>query len=921
MTDTIALIDGNALIHRAFHALPDNMNTPTGEPSYATYGFTTMLLRALADLHPTHLAAAFDTPKPTFRHLKSEAYKATRPPTPDALGVQFRQVEQVLEALSIPIFRIDGLEADDLLGTLGDRSSELGLDVIIITGDTDALQLVGPRVKVLVPKRGLTDTVLYDEAAVRERYGLDPRQLVDLRALRGDSSDNIPGIPGIGDKTAAKLLQAYGDVDNLIEHIDQLPPRQAEQIRPYVEQMKLSQHLAQIVRDADVDFDVELCRLRAPERERVLTVFHGLGFRSLIPRVMALVGEPVAAGVTAGASRQAGLFDDAPAPSVATMTEGRVVTSLEELQTFAQSIASTTETLAVVALLDRADAMRAQFLGIALGTASSGAAYVPFAGAAENGTEPLPISDALEILRPVLEDPRVAKASQNAKQAMVVLGRSRIDVQGATFDSGLAAYLLEPSQRTLGLADLSWSRLNRELPGIKTLTGEGRAAKQLDAIPIPQMATHLIREVETLLELTPILEQELIDNGLDDLYRQVELPLVAVLAAMERAGLAVDVPYLQEFSKELYERLTAVERGIYDSVGHEFNINSPTQLAAILFDELKLPGAKRTATGKASTAADVLNGLRGAHPCIELILEHRELSKLKSTYVDALPLLVNAETGRIHTTLNQTVAATGRLSSENPNLQNLPVRTELGRRVRRAFVAPEPGWKILSADYSQIELRIQAHMTQDPTLVEAFREGLDVHAATAAEMNNIEISDVTSDQRRLAKTANFAIMYGISPFGFSEQTGLSNQQASDFIRRYFERFKGVEQFQKRLLKESRETGMTMTLLGRKRIIPELKSAVHGVRAAGERMAINAPVQGTASDIIKIAMIRLYDFMTDHSMRARLLLQVHDELLFEVPEEELDDLKATAKEIMEGAMVLSVPLVVEMRAAENWGAMY
>jgi len=435
------------------------------------------------------------------------------------------------------------------------------------------------------------------------------------------------------------------------------------------------------------------------------------------------------------------------------------------------------------------------------------------------------------------------------------------------------------------------------------------------------MAAHLCREAETLLELRPILEQELVENGLDELYREVELPLVTVLVVMERAGIAVDVPYLQQFSKELYERLTAVEQGIYDSVGHQFNINSPTQLANVLFDELNLPGAKRTATGKASTAADVLNGLKGAHPSIELILEHRELSKLKSTYVDALPLLVNPETGRIHTTLNQTVAATGRLSSENPNLQNLPVRTELGRRVRRAFVASEPGWKLLSVDYSQIELRIQAHMTQDPTLVEAFQEGLDVHAATAAEMNNIELEDVTPDQRRLAKTANFAIMYGISPFGFSEQTGLSNQQASDFIRRYFERFKGVEQFQKRLLKESRETGMTMTLLGRKRIIPELKSPIHGVRAAGERMAINAPVQGTASDIIKIAMVRLHDFMADHSMRSRLLLQVHDELLFEVPDDELADLKAAAKEIMEGAMALSVPLVVEMRAAENWGAMY
>jgi DNA polymerase-1 len=396
---------------------------------------------------------------------------------------------------------------------------------------------------------------------------------------------------------------------------------------------------------------------------------------------------------------------------------------------------------------------------------------------------------------------------------------------------------------------------------------------------------------------------------------------VDVLASMERAGIAINVPYLAELSRELHERISALERGIYDSVGHEFNINSPQQLATVLFDELKLPGAKRTATGRASTAADVLTGLKGAHTAIDLILEHRELTKLKSTYVDALPLLVHPETGRIHTTFNQTVAATGRLSSVEPNLQNIPVRTELGRRVRHAFIAPEPDWKLLSADYSQIELRIQAHVTQDPTLLEAFQSGLDVHVATAAEMFGVPIEAVTSDQRRLAKTANFAIIYGISPFGFSEQTGLSQQQSADFIRRYFEKFRGVEQFQKRLLAESRATGVVMTLLGRRRTIPELRSPVHGVRAAGERMAINAPVQGTASDIIKIAMVRLHARMQDEHLRARMLLQVHDELLFEVPDDELDALKAAAKEIMEGAMTLSVPLVVEFRAAQSWGAMY
>ena len=523
--------------------------------------------------------------------------------------------------------------------------------------------------------------------------------------------------------------------------------------------------------------------------------------------------------------------------------------------------------------------------------------------------------------RPLLQDANVAKASPHAKQARLALAQRGIELAGVEFDSGLAAYLLEASSRTLTLQDLSWSRLNRELPGIKAVTGEGRGALALEAVPISRLGAHVCREAETLADLRPILEQELVEGGLDELYHEVELPLVEVLAAMERAGIAVDVPYLQEFSRELHERITAVETGIFDSVGHQFNINSSQQLAGVLFDELKLPGAKKTATGRASTAADVLTFLKGAHPIVELILEHRELTKLKSTYVDALPLLVHPETGRIHSTFNQTVAATGRLSSMDPNLQNIPVRTELGRRVRRAFVAPAPGWKLLSADYSQIELRIQAHLTQDPTLLEAFQEGQDVHMATAAELFGVPIEEVTADQRRLAKTANFAIIYGISPFGFSEQTGMSQSQSADFIRRYFEKFHEVDAFQKRFVREARETGVVMTLLGRKRTIPELRSNVHAVRAAGERMAVNAPVQGTASDIIKIAMVRLHSYMQEQGLRARLLLQVHDELLFEVPDEELESLTVSAIEIMEGAMTLSVPLVVDVRAAETWGGMY
>ncbi len=831
---------------------------------------------------------------------------------------------------------MDGLEADDLLGTMAARMSEQGVDVIVVTGDTDALQLVGPRVKVLVPRRGVTDTVLYDEDGVRERYGLDPGQLVDLRALRGDVSDNIPGVPGVGDKTATKLLQTYGDVEGILAHLDDLGPKLRDQLRPYADQMRLAHDLARIRRDAPIELELDACAVREPDRAHVLALFHELGFRTLIERLPAAPGAqpahrpPTRDGAASANGHQLSLIAVEPAGGRATTrSDRRVVPSVEELRSLVGHLTDSDSRgdrgVGMVWLFSRPDAMRAEILSLAVAVPGGETFAVPFSGAAcgsgDDRREPLPLRESLEVLRPFLEDPSIRKSSPNVKQAMVALARCGVSLRGADFDSSLAAYLVEASQRTLSLQDLSWSRLNRELPGIKSVTGEGRSALPLDAVPIDRMAAHLCDESEALVELEPILLRELTDSGLDELYHEVELPLVDVLASMELAGVAVDVPYLMEFSRELHERLTTVESGIFAAVGHEFNINSSQQLATVLFDELALGGGKRTATGRASTAADVLTSLRGVHPVIELILEHRELTKLKSTYVDALPLLVHPETGRIHTTFNQTVAATGRLSSAEPNLQNIPVRTELGRRVRQAFIAPEAGWKLLSADYSQIELRVQAHLTQDPTLLEAFRLGLDVHAATAAELFGVEVDAVTPDQRRLAKTANFAIIYGISAFGFAEQTGLTQAQAADFIRNYFERFNGVSAFQKRLIAEARETGSVSTLLGRKRTIPELRSHVHAVRAAGERMAINAPVQGTASDIIKIAMTRLRDAMADRAMRSRMVLQVHDELLFEAPDEELDDLKAMAKEIMEGALILSVPLVVDLRAAPNWGAMY
>ncbi|MBI4212683.1 MAG: DNA polymerase I [Chloroflexi bacterium] len=913
MPETIALIDGNSLVHRAFHALPD-LTSPSGELVNAVYGFTMMLMRARDDLKPTHIAAAFDTARPTFRHDQYASYKATRPAMPDGLAPQFDRVREVLEAFRIPVYQLDGVEADDLLGTFARQAVEAGLEVVLITGDTDALQLVAPHVRVLAPRRGLTDAVLYDEAAVRERYGFDALQVVDFKALRGDVSDNIPGVPGIGDKTAAKLIKDFGGIEGILANLDGLPTRQQQQLTPYVDQLRMARELARIVCDAPLTLDVEAAKAEFPDRERTVALFHELGFRSLIDRLpRAEAGRP--------ATPQLGLFDSPESQQTATEPAVTTITSMEELRALVDGLRSGGEPVALVVPLHPPEGVRGDPVGFALSTNAAGSYYVALEGSPENGARALPRAEAFDAMRLLLENPAVPKVSVDTKRLMVALGEQGIELENLDLDAGIAGYLLESGTRSPSLRDLSYSRLKRELPPLKAITGDGRSAIPLPQVPISQAAEHFGAEAAALAALWPVLARELEDQGLSSLYEEVDLPLVPVLAFMERTGVKLDVPYLRELSRELHQRIADLETGIYDSVGHQFNIGSPQQLASILFDELRLAGTKKTSTGRQSTAADVLSGLKGAHPCIDLILEHRELVKLKSTYVDALPLLVNPKTGRIHTTFNQTVTATGRLSSSEPNLQNIPIRTELGLRVRRAFVAPEPGWKLLSADYSQIELRVEAHMSRDAKLVEAFQAGEDIHAATAAELNGVPLDQVTREMRSLAKTANFAIIYGVSPFGFAEQTGLSQQEAATFIRAYLERFPGVAAFQKWLIQEARETGVVTTLLGRRRSIPELKSDVYAVRAAGERMAINAPVQGTAADIMKLAMIRLYQHMRQRQMRSRMLLQVHDELLFEVPEAELEDLKVSAKQIMESAMELLVPLVVDVKVAENWGAMY
>ncbi len=963
----IVLIDGNALVHRAFHALPP-LTSPKGELVNATYGVASMLLKALQDLHPEYAAAAFDTPVPTFRHREFEAYKAQRGPAPDGLPGQFARVHEFMDAMGIPTFHVDGFEADDVLGTLTRQARDQGVEVVILTGDTDALQLIAPGVEVLTSRRGFSDTVLYGEDAVRERYGIPAPQLVDLKGLKGDTSDNIPGVPGIGEKTASKLVAEYGSLEGIYENLERLTPKLRELLETHREQAFHSRYLGRIVTDVPVTLELESCRTGSYDRPRLIEFFRELGFKSLADRVpKAAPASPTETGTLAEppvGHGQLALFamdapDQPPSPSngggaltepqpfgsaagISAVAEreaaGTVylpVTTEEALEHLVQELRAS-RVFAVDVETTGKDALKADLVGISFSTTPGAAYYVPVghlppaergfglldvgqAAAQEAEFAQLPRESVLERLRPLLEDPKLAKCAHNAQYDMLVLANHGIEVRGMAFDTMVAAYLLESTQRALGLKDLAWTRLKAEMKSYADLAGKGKSALTLDRLPVQQVCDYSCADADMTLRLKEDLEPELRTAALDGLFNRMEMPLVPVLVDMERAGVKLDDAYLKELSTELHKRIRELETAIGEAAGHSFNIGSTQQLGNVLFKELKLPTVRRTKTGY-STDADVLEELRGTHPIVELILEHRQMVKLKSTYADALPLLVNEKTGRVHTSFNQTATSTGRLSSSDPNLQNIPIRTEMGRRVRKAFVAEGDDCVLLSADYSQIELRILAHMTGDPVLVDAFRQGEDIHAATAALVYGIPITEVTPRERRIAKTVNFGVLYGMSDYGLARDTGLTRKEAALFIESYFQRYGSVRDFFDRLKRQAEVDGYVSTLWGRRRYVPELQTTHRGLRQAAERMAINMPIQGTAADIIKIAMINLHRRIDEGGYKSRMILQVHDELLFECPRHEVERLAPEVKHLMESAMPLQVPVVVDLKAGANWDEM-
>jgi len=890
----LLLFDGNALVHRAFHALPPLTQPKTGELVNAVYGFASTLLKVFADFKPTHWAVAFDRPAPTFRHEMFEEYKAQRPATPEELKSQMKKVHQLVEAFHIPIFEIDGFEADDVLGTLSKQADEQGVETIIVTGDNDMLQAVLPRVKTLAPRRTFTDTVLYDAEAVEQKYGIKPEQLADLKALSGDVSDNIPGVPGIGEKTAAKLLQQYGSLQGIYDHIEDITPGKLQNtLREYRTQAFQSKELSTIVKDVPIKLDLKTCQVSHYDRNEVARLFQELEFINLLPRLPQTKAE-------------------GSQPSAVKSHIVNTETALEQLTgelEAAQSLAIEIETTGEKAAV-------ADLVGIAISPAWGKAFYIPVGHQGLNQPQQLPLTQVTARLKTILENASKDKIAYNGKHVMAVLAGCGVEVKNLNFDPMLAAYLL--GEKSLGLKALAFNKLGVEIVTLAELSGAGKKRSPLSLLDVSRVADYACASVDIVWSLKENLEAELRKQGLWQLFTEVEMALIPVLVAMEKDGILLDTDLLRQMSLEMGKELLRLEKEIYGSVGHQFNINSPQQLGRVLFEDLRLPQSRKTKTGY-STEASVMEALRGTHPVIELILKYRQLSKLKSTYVDALPALINHKTGRVHTSFNQTGTATGRLSSSEPNLQNIPVRGEIGNKIRRTIIAPL-GAYLLSADYSQIDLRVLAHLSQDSALITAFAQDEDIHAMTASKIFGIPASEVTPEMRRNAKTVNFGVVYGMSDYGLEQATNLSREEASQFIALYFEKYPGVKEYLEATKAQARKLGYVQTVLGRRRFLPEINSFNRMVREAAERMAINAPVQGSSADIIKIAMINLHREMEKRNLKSKMLLQIHDELLFEVPEEEVEEMKSLVTELMPRAVELCVPVKIDIKLGRNWGEM-
>jgi DNA polymerase-1 len=865
---TMLVIDGNSLAHRAFHAIPLLSNSE-GIITNAAYGFTTMLFKILQERKPELVAVAFDKGKITFRHSQYSDYKMHRKATPDELRPQFPLLKDILKAMRIRIFEVENYEADDIIGAISAQAEKKGYKCLIVTGDRDALQLVSPNTTVLHTKKGISQLEEYDVESVRDKFGVTPQYFADLKGLMGDSSDNIPGVPGIGQKTAAKLLQEYKSMEELLRNREKLPARWRNKLDEFEDQALLSKQLATIMREIPLEIDIEECLWKGPDYPQLLQIFSRLEFKSLIKNIIEEMDEQPA--------KDEGVE---PEDFQTYKPEYAVINNEEELLRLKEKVQKTGELSVAMQEQDKE-----KLISVAMTIAPGETYYIPV-----NDRE-LP-----RTLKELFSDPAIKKYCHDGKKATRVLHFLGVHFTGIAFDTMVAAYLLNPGYTGLDLNDLALQHLNIVLPS--------------------REREHTTAAAESIYKLVKVLKEKLKENDLSELYDQVELPLISILAQMEIDGVAVDIQKLQAMSAEIKEQIENIASDIYSMAGEKFNINSTQQLGQILFEKLQLPVIKRTKTGF-STDARVLEELAGSHPIIEKIIAHRQLVKLKSTYIDGLTHLVNPKTGKLHTTFHQTVTATGRLSSAEPNLQNIPIRLEQGRRIRKVFIPRRKGNRILAADYSQIELRILAHMSSDAVLKEAFQEEQDIHSRTASEVFGVDMDRVTRDMRSRAKAVNFGIIYGMSEYGLSRDIKVSRAEAKRYIENYFARYTGVQAYIQQTINEARKRGYVTTILNRKRYLPDIFSPNRNVRSFGERTAVNTPIQGSAADIIKLAMVKVARKLKEENLQAKMILQVHDELIFDVPEEEFTQLVEIVRECMENAIDLNVPLIVDLKAGPNW----
>ncbi|MBN1230674.1 MAG: DNA polymerase I [Anaerolineales bacterium] len=930
MPPVLYLLDGHALAYRTYFALTAGSNTSRwmtskGEPTAGIYGFASVLLRFLEKEQPDYLAVAFDVGK-TFRDDIFPDYKGTREKMPDDLRTQIERIREMVDAFNIPRLEMEGYEADDVLGSVANAVARQGLGVKIITGDRDLLQLVQERIIVSLPGRSLSDSMDYTSREVEELWGIRPDQVVDLKALMGDSSDNIPGVRGVGEKTASSLLNKYDTLDGVYQHVEEQSAGLQRKLTEGKEDAYLSQTLARIITNLNIPMDLEKARITNFNPENVKSLFQDLEFRTLTKKLNEVCD---LLGVShSGSGAQLSMFGisaQVSQPAFSTPVTQDFETIIVDNQSKLDDLVNQLKKVNLIAFdteTTGTDKMEADLVGISLAFGEDKGYYIPVGHKAGNPPQ-LSLDTVIKALTPAFTNPDIPKAGHNLKYDYVMLLRNGLDVTPLSFDTMIAEWLRDPMSRNLGLKRLSFVELGVEMTEISDLLGTGKKQKTMAQVLVEDAAPYAAADAVMTFRLVPILREKLKEVDAVKLFNEMEMPLIKVLSEMEMTGIRLDTDFLLNMSQDLNKRIQELTGQVYQAVGEEFNLNSTQQLSVALFDTLGIippDGAKKTSSGYYSTAAGVLEELQGSHPVIEWILEYRELSKLLSTYVDALPIQVNSRTGRVHTSYNQTGTSTGRIASNNPNLQNIPIRTEVGKKVREAFIADKDNL-LLAVDYSQVELRIVAHMANDKAMLEAFQEDQDIHAATAAAIYNITIDQVTPIQRRHAKAINFGLIYGMSPFGLTRTTDLTLAEAEEFVKAYFTQFPGVKSYLDNIRKTVVENEYVETLFGRKRYFHGLSQQKnYNIRQQYEREAINAPVQGTAADIMKQAMLNVDKALKVSGLEVKILLQVHDELVLECSEQDLLTVRDIVQQEMSAAYQLKVPLKTDARAGKNWGTM-